>query len=130
MSPYERIRQSMSVLDEAGDEDEFEKFINCPPRQMVAKTPLEWWCREEQKMEYPRLHQMAVDILSVPAMSDDPERVFSCARRTISWDRASLAPDTVEKSQCVSNWVKNGLIRKVYVAGEDEVKDGFNDDEI
>ncbi|EFZ03287.1 transposase-like protein [Metarhizium robertsii ARSEF 23] len=69
MSPYERIKQSMSVLDEPVDEDEFEKFINSPPRQVTAKTPLEWWCREEQRMEYPRLHQMAIDILSVPAMS-------------------------------------------------------------
>lgn len=41
-------------------------------------------------MEYPRLHQMAgVDILSVPAMSDDPERVFSCTRRMISWEKQS-----------------------------------------
>ncbi|KAM3536754.1 hypothetical protein ARSEF1564_010323, partial [Beauveria bassiana] len=86
MSPYERIKLSMSVLDVPDDEDEFEKFINTPPRQVMAKTPLEWWCREEQRMEYPRLHQMAVDILSVPAMSDDPERVFSCTRRMVSWD--------------------------------------------
>ncbi|KAH8654706.1 hypothetical protein BGZ61DRAFT_434950 [Ilyonectria robusta] len=30
ISPYERIKQSMSVLDEPGDEDEFEKFIKSP----------------------------------------------------------------------------------------------------
>lgn len=84
MTPYQRIKQSMSVLDEPGDEDEFEKFITYPPRHMSTSSPLEWWCREEQRSEYPRLHQMATDILSVPAMSDDPERVFSCERRTIS----------------------------------------------
>ncbi|KJZ68331.1 hypothetical protein HIM_12278 [Hirsutella minnesotensis 3608] len=77
VASYERIRQSMSVLDEPGDEDEFDKFINAPPRHMLTANPLEWWCREEQRAEYPRLHQMALDILSVPAMSDDPERVFS-----------------------------------------------------
>lgn len=128
MSPYERIKQSMSVLDEPGDEDEFEKFINSPPRQVTATTPLGWWCREEQRIEYPRLHQMAIDILSVPAMSDDPERVFSCARRTISWDRARLAPETVERTQCLSSWVKNDLIRKVYVSVEDELTDGSGDE--
>ncbi|KAM4064013.1 transposase-like protein [Hirsutella rhossiliensis] len=74
VASYERIRQSMSVLDEPGDEDEFEKFINAPPRHMLTANPLEWWCREEQRAEYPRLHQMALDILSVPAMSDEPER--------------------------------------------------------
>ncbi|KAJ3454150.1 hypothetical protein MRS44_018044 [Fusarium solani] len=129
VTPYERIKQSMSVLDEPGDEDEFEKFVNSPPRPMTTKTPLEWWCREEQRIEYPRLHQLAIDILSVPAMSDDPERVFSCARRTISWDRARLSADTIEKLQCLSNWMKNDLIRKVYVAVDDEVMEVVSDDD-
>ncbi|KJZ70186.1 hypothetical protein HIM_10409 [Hirsutella minnesotensis 3608] len=115
LTPYERIKRSMSVLDDPGNEDEFDKFINSPPKHMTANTPLEWWCREEQRVEYPRLHQLAIDVLSVPAMSDDPERVFSCARRTISWDRARLSADTVEKLQCLSNWVKNDLIRKAFV---------------
>ncbi|KAH7461075.1 hypothetical protein FOMA001_g19142 [Fusarium oxysporum f. sp. matthiolae] len=129
VTPYERIKQSMSVLDEPGDEDEFEKFVNSPPRHMTTNTPLEWWCREEQRIEYPRLHQMAIDILSVPAMSDDPERVFSCARRTISWDRARLSTDTIEKLQCLSNWVKNDLIRKLYVAIDDEIMVVAGDDD-
>ena len=72
---------------------------------------------------------MAIDVLSVPAMSDDPERVFSCTRRTISWDRARLSADTVEKLQCLSNWVKNDLIRKVYVAVDDEVMEVASDDD-
>jgi hypothetical protein len=120
MTPYQRIKQSMSVLDVPGDEDEFEKFITSSPRHMSTNSPLEWWCRQEQRSEYPRLHQMAIDILSVPAMSDDPERVFSCTRRTISWDRACLSAKTIEKTQCLSNWVKNGLIRKLYVTMNDE----------
>ena len=44
LSMYEHLKQSMSVLDGPGDEDEFEKFINAPPRHMITKTPLEWWC--------------------------------------------------------------------------------------
>jgi hypothetical protein len=128
MSPYERIKQSMSVLDKPGEKDEFKKFINSPPRQVMAKTPLEWWCQEEQRMEYPRLHQMAIDILNVPAMSDNPERVFSCARCTISWDRARLAPETIKRTQCLSSWVKNNLIRKVYMSMEDELIDASGDE--
>ncbi|KAM3454108.1 hypothetical protein NHJ6243_008970 [Beauveria neobassiana] len=122
-TPYERIKQSMSVLDTPGDEDEFEQFVNSPPRHITTKTPLEWWCREEQRMEYPRLHQMALDVLSVPAMSDDPERVFSCTRRTISWDRARLSADTIEELQCLGNWVNNDLIRRLYVAVGDKIID-------
>ncbi|KAH6949387.1 hypothetical protein BKA56DRAFT_589400 [Ilyonectria sp. MPI-CAGE-AT-0026] len=52
---------------------------------------------------------LAIDVLSVPAM-------------------ARLSADTVEKVQCLSNWVKNDLIRKVYVAVDDEVMEVASDD--
>jgi hAT family C-terminal dimerisation region len=81
---YEKFEQEMSVLDCVEDEDEFEKFINTSPKRISTKSPLEWWTREEQRLEYPRLYQMAIDVLSVPLMSDAPERVFSGARRLIS----------------------------------------------
>ena len=38
---YERLKQSMSVLDGPGDEDDFEKFVNATPKHMTTKTPLE-----------------------------------------------------------------------------------------
>jgi hypothetical protein len=34
-----------------------------------------------------RLSFMAIDIFSIPLMSDKLERVFFGARRTVSWDR-------------------------------------------
>jgi hypothetical protein len=40
---------------------------------------------------------MAIDILSIPAMSDEPERVFSGARRTISWERAQLSAEKLKE---------------------------------
>jgi hypothetical protein len=39
---------------------------------------------------------MAIDILSIPLMSDEPERVFSGGRRMVSWDRAQLEAETIE----------------------------------
>jgi hypothetical protein len=39
-------------------------------------------------------HNIALDILSIPAMSDEPERVFSGARRTISWENDILGEGT------------------------------------
>ena len=45
---------------------------------------LEWWYL--QRHRWPTLSQFAIEILSIPAMSDDVERVFSGARRTISWE--------------------------------------------
>jgi hypothetical protein len=43
---------------------------------------------------------MAIDILSIPPMSDELERVFSGARRTVSWDRGQIEPETIEIREC------------------------------
>jgi len=119
LTEYELLEQDMCVLED-DEEDEFERFVNAKPQKMSTKTPLEWWTREQQRIDYPRLYQMALDILSVPAMSDDPERVFSGARRTISWDRARLSPHSVEMLECLNSWVQNDLIRKLYLVVEGE----------
>jgi hypothetical protein len=39
---------------------------------------------------------MAIDILTIPAISDEPERVFSGGRRTISWDKGQMLLETLE----------------------------------
>ncbi len=66
---------------------------------------------------------MAIKVLSVPVISDDPERVFSYIRRTISWDRTRLLVETIKKLKYLGNWVKNDLIRKLYVVVDDEIMD-------
>ena len=53
---------------------------------------------------------MAIDILSIPLMSDELERVFSGARRTVSWDRAQMGPRTIEMRECLKQWKKNGIL--------------------
>jgi hypothetical protein len=52
---------------------------------------------------------MEIDILSIPAMSDEPERVFSGARRTISWETAQLSAENIERIECLKNWQKSGI---------------------
>ena len=54
---------------------------------------------------------MAIDILSMPAMSDEPERVFSGARRTISWERAQLNAAQVEKGECLKHGLKGDILK-------------------
>ena len=70
---------------------------------------LEWWCQDQQRERWPQLSLMAIDILSIPAMSDEPERVFSGARRTLSWDRAQLGPETLERAECLKHWKRSGI---------------------
>lgn len=56
---------------------------------------------------------MAIDILSIPAISNKPERVFSGARRTVSWERGQMDPETLEITECLKHWKKSGILDKL-----------------
>jgi hypothetical protein len=60
---------------------------------------IEWWYK--QRHQWPTLSRFTIEILSIAAMSDDVERVFSGCRRTISWERARLGLDKVEAVECL-----------------------------
>lgn len=62
--------------------DEFTRFVNAPPDNIKGSI-LDWWQQPAQKEAYPRLHRMALDVLSAPAASAEGERVFSHGRRVI-----------------------------------------------
>ena len=62
---------------------------------------------------------MAIDIFSIPPMSDEAERVFSGVRRTISWDRARLGAWIVELVEVLGHWSKHGLIERLFVLLDD-----------
>ncbi|KAG7409403.1 Zinc finger BED domain-containing protein DAYSLEEPER [Fusarium oxysporum f. sp. rapae] len=91
------------------DSDNLDSFINALPLEIDC-TPLEWWSRLEQRAQYPRLGRMAIDILSIPSESAEPERAFSGARRTASWDRLRITCKNLEKVECIGNWLREGLI--------------------
>jgi len=59
------------------------------------------------------LSLMALDILSVPAMSDEPERVFLGARRTISWERMSLGAPMIEATESLKHWKRSGILNEI-----------------
>jgi hAT family C-terminal dimerisation region len=48
---------------------------------------------------------MGLDMLRIPAMSSDCERVFSQAKLMITGQRHRLKPDIVEASQCLRAWL-------------------------
>ena len=52
---------------------------------------------------------MAIDILSIPSMSAEAERIFSGARRTISWDRMSLGSTNIERTECLKSWLHSNI---------------------
>jgi hypothetical protein len=65
-----------------------------------------WWLLPEQKRDYPNLSQMALDILSIPAMSASIEQLFSSANITVFDRRNQLTLDTIEIIQSLKSWQK------------------------
>lgn len=105
---YDLIAQELEVIGTEPVVDEYESYISQSPIPIDC-SPLTWWLRDEQQERFPGLSKMATDILSIPAMSADPERTFSGARRTISWDRMLLGASTIERGECLKCWIRSGI---------------------
>ena len=54
-------------------------------------------------------------------MSAEAESVFSGARRTISWERASLSARTIERLECLKSWLKSKLSHGVFLTKEGNI---------
>ena len=53
---------------------------------------------------------MAIDVLSVPAMSSECERVFSQGKLTIASQRHRMKGATLEMLLCLKDWLKKGTM--------------------
>ena len=107
---YNKMTQEMAQYSRPKSQDEYEDYIHGQSYDIGDQTPLEWWCQKQQKTRWPKLSYMAIDILSIPAMSDEPERVFSGARRTISWERSLLGSNKIEEIECLKHWKRSGIL--------------------
>jgi hypothetical protein len=97
------------MLDVTGTlEDEYKDFIEGKPISIKGRA-LDWWLDPTRQKDYPRLSKMAIDVLSIPSMSAEAERVFSGARRTISWDRMRLGSINIERTECLKSWLRSNL---------------------
>ena len=109
-----RVRQPSSFtlwmrqrLDQPEALDEYERYCMAPRIWMLdfPNQPWDWWLEPQQLKDYPNLGRLAVDILSIPAMSDFTEKVFSSAKQTLSDRRCSLGSDALEATECVRSWL-------------------------
>src|SRR5882762_5366764 len=85
-----------SDSDDEVSPDESSKWLSLS-RERRCEDPLEYWW--SQRHNYPRLSRFAFDIFGVPAMSSEPERVFSVAGHAIG---AAL---------CLKSWDEMGAIK-------------------
>jgi hAT family C-terminal dimerisation region len=92
----------------ADNTDEYFRYIREPPvpQDHIKQGAYSWWLEERQQRLYPNLSKMALDILTIPAMSAAPERLFSSANITISDRRNRLHGDTTEAIECLKSWRK------------------------
>jgi hypothetical protein len=99
-----RPRENMAFLDE------YEMYCSEPILSQDAfETPLHWWLESCQRRRYPNLSLMALDLLSVPPMAADVERLFSAARLALSDQRQSMSIKTLEILLCLRSWGKSSL---------------------
>jgi hypothetical protein len=61
-----------------------------------APAAIEWWSQPSQHQRFANLHRMALDLLSIPAMSAEPERLFCECKCILTPDRHSMHADTLE----------------------------------
>jgi hypothetical protein len=97
----------------ADDVDEYFRYIREPPvpHGHIKQGAYTWWLEERQQRLYPNLSKMALDILTIPAMSAAHERLFSSANIIISDRRNRLHSDTTEAIECLKSWRKIQNIR-------------------
>ena len=91
-------------------EDEYTRYTKYwdPAEWQFIEDIIEWW--RDHVTEFPILSRMAFDILSIPGMSAEVERIFSAAGRLITDARSCLKDDTIEASEVQHHGLrKNGL---------------------
>jgi hypothetical protein len=85
--------------------DPLDQFIETdiiPFSEDESFDPIQYW--NERYYTQPDLAQMALDVLAVPAMSDECERWFSSAKILLSERRSRLGIDIIEASECLRAW--------------------------
>jgi hypothetical protein len=103
---YEAFVNNGGSSDDDDSEDEIDRYYNMKVGGSV--DAVEWWI--SNRAQFPRLSQMALDILAIPAMAADCERSFSIAKLTLSTQRHAMKWETIEMLQMLKNWLRNGDI--------------------
>jgi hypothetical protein len=112
LDEFDRIVNEFNErITRPASQDEYEDYCTEAPYE-VQSSPLQWWSEIPQRKRWPRLSSFAINILSIPAMSDEPERVFSGGRRTISWERMKLGVSSIEHTECMKSWYRSGILKE------------------
>ena len=113
LDTFDQIAQTLGSYTQPASQDEYQDYCSGEPYNIGKSLALSWWCQDTQRQHWPWLSYMAIDILSIPAMSAEPEQVFSGACCTVSWERGQMDPETLEITECLKHWKKSGILDKL-----------------
>ena len=85
--------------DVAATRDEYEEY--CKTVAKPCEYFLQWW--RDHREEYPLLSKMVLDLLSIPLISAECERVFSSAKILIT-DRRNGLKENIIKTYTLLRW--------------------------
>ncbi|KFA56342.1 hypothetical protein S40293_09845 [Stachybotrys chartarum IBT 40293] len=89
--------------------DEYEQWLNSiDPSDRTVTDGLKYW--HDQRHKYPRLSIMALDVMTIPAMSADVERLFSDVGVMVSDRRSRLDATIISIAQVLRSWLRAGLV--------------------
>jgi hypothetical protein len=92
-------------------DNEFDSFIHgerTPFNKGDHNAVIAWVLDPENP--YPGLRQLQLDLLSIPAMSTELERVFSQAKLTITPTRNRLSDETIESVELLRHWWTGNVV--------------------
>ena len=92
--------QAENATQQIHQADEYKKYLEIPAHK--CDEPLSWW--KERRTEWPSLTTMAVDLLSVPLMSAECERIFSAPGNLITRRRSHMKDDIIEATTGLRAW--------------------------
>ena len=69
-----------------------------------------YWRTKALEPQWKNLARMVLDYLTIPAMSMEPERVFSAAKITLTDQRYRMGDDAIEAFECLKSWQRDSLI--------------------
>jgi hypothetical protein len=81
--------------------DHYMDYISTDPADRETDA-LEFW--NARVTTQPDLARFALDMLAIPMMSAECERVFSSAKYLITDSRNRLKPDIIEANECLKHW--------------------------
>jgi hypothetical protein len=88
------------TTQQTGHGDEYKKYLEIPAQP--CDQPLIWW--QGRQVEWPNLAIMAFDMLSIPLMSSECERIFSAAGYLVTPRRNHMKEDIIEATTCLRSW--------------------------